>query len=100
MKAVFSGGLFACFVVLAGNAVALSSTEDLALLSSISAVEHIAASSSSEEPLSALQALLQIACFSVARQTAVSRASTHSHPPAEATPVFNNRADVIGKVNL
>jgi hypothetical protein len=63
--------------VLAGNTIASSSTEDLALLAAaISAVEPIAASSSSGSKLyEVCKSFYQAANFSVTRQTAIMRAA-------------------------
>jgi hypothetical protein len=79
--------------VLAGNTVASSSTEDLALLSAaVSAIEPIAASSPSGRKLyDVCRSFYQYASFSVARQTAVSTAPPH--PTVSATQVFDRPAE-------
>ena len=97
---LFSLVPFACFVVLAGNTVASSSSEDLPLLSAtVSAIEPIAASSPSERKLyDVCRWFYQFASFSVAWQTAVSRAPPC--PTASATRVFDHPAEVDFPVQL
>ncbi|PLB52931.1 hypothetical protein P170DRAFT_472817 [Aspergillus steynii IBT 23096] len=76
LNLLFSLVPFACFVVLAGNTVAFSSTEDLALLfSAVCAIEPIASGSPSGKKLyDVCKLFYQFASFSVARQTAISAA--------------------------
>lgn len=90
---LFSLVPFACFVVLAGNTVASSSIEDLALLSAVvQAIEPIAASSPSGRKLyDVCQSFYQFASFSVARQTATLSAA--QYPTASATQVFDQPAE-------
>lgn len=86
--------------MLAGNTVASSSIEDLALLSAtVSAIEPIAASSPSGRKLfDVCRSFYQFASFSVAQQKAVSRALPH--PAASATQVSNHPAEEGSSVRL
>ena len=94
MARLFSLVPFACFVVLAGNTVASSSTEDLAILSAaVSAIEPLAASSPSGRKLyDVCNSFYQFANFSVTRQqTAVERdLPPPPHPKTNTSQVFDD----------
>jgi hypothetical protein len=80
---------FSCLVVLAGNTIASSSTEDLELLAAtISAIEPIAASSPSGRKLySVCKSFYQASSFSVDRQMSISRAPLY--PTVSASEAFD-----------
>ncbi|KUJ07500.1 uncharacterized protein LY89DRAFT_789597 [Mollisia scopiformis] len=88
LNMLFSLVPFACFVVLAGNTIATSSTEDLALLSAaVTAIEPIATSSPSGRKIHEIcKSFYQAATFSVARQATIPRVPPF---PATGTP-FNH----------
>ncbi|KAE8441043.1 hypothetical protein EG329_006080 [Mollisiaceae sp. DMI_Dod_QoI] len=100
LNLLFSLVPFACFVVLAGNTIASSSTEDLELLSgAISAIGPIAASSPSGRKLyDVCRSFYEAASFSVARQTAASRAPPH--PNVSATQVFDHLGETSFSAQL
>ncbi|KAH8808824.1 hypothetical protein F5884DRAFT_382762 [Xylogone sp. PMI_703] len=99
LNMLFSLVPFACFVVLAGNVVTSSSTDDLGLLSAaVSAVESIAGSSPSGKKLyDVCKSFYQLASLSVSRKTVVSSA-----PPGPIIPnqIFDQPAQWNFSVSL
>ncbi|KAH8423795.1 fungal specific transcription factor domain-containing protein [Aspergillus melleus] len=90
LNLLFSLVPFACFIVLAGNTIACSSTEDLALLSAaVRAIKPMAASSPTGRKLyDVCRSFYQVASFSVTRHAAMSAAPASA--PVAVTQVYEH----------